>query len=170
MDTHRHQKRQTIVGWLLTILLLSISPAQAREFRDIKPIAVPTQAVETQAAQVFKPVERELVEQAVDEIFSSYNTPQMASVLGDDFYDKSRLLDAVNEQVPRDAQLRVLAVRAVNTLSQEVRSDPAGGPDRLVSTVTVTVRAQMEFNDSTGFQRREGTNELTLRINQPMKP
>ncbi len=88
-------------------------------------------------------------------------------MLATNFYDKSRLLDALNTNYPRDAKLRILAVQGVQTLAQYVQAG-AGGVEQLVSRVSVTARTQVEFNDPrTGAQRLEGTNEYILLFTEP---
>jgi len=87
------------------------------------------------------------------------------SVLGDEFFDKSRLSDAMNAKVPRDARLSVLAIQDVQTLGQKTADSPSGR--LLVSTVSVTAKTQLTFNDpANGYQRREGVNEYIIRIKQ----
>ena len=50
-------------------------------------------------------------------------------------------------------------------------SAPHKTAEVLVSTVSALVRAQLEFDDPLrGFQRREGSNELLLRIREPLQP
>ena len=168
-------KKENIIAplALLITLMITVSTPHAREFRDIHIISAPALPGEeaSQPTQVFQPVDRKVVDEVVRKVFAQYNTLELGENLANEFYDKERLLDAVSEQVPRDAQVRVLSVQGVETFDQEIQPDPSGGLDWLVSVVSVTVRAQMEFNDPTGgFQRREGTNELILRISQPMIP
>jgi len=89
----------------------------------------------------------------------------VSSVLGDAFFDKSRVSDAMNAKVPRDARFEVLAIQDVQTFGQKTMDSPSG--KLLVSTVSVTARAQLTFNDPVGgYQRREGVNEYILRIKQ----
>ncbi|MCP5041853.1 MAG: hypothetical protein GY944_12560, partial [bacterium] len=99
------------------------------------------------------------------EIYDAYNTPELAEHLADDFYDGQRLVDSIDAQVPRDARMRVLAIQAPQTLSQRREQGPSG--DVLVSTISVSVRAQLEYSDPRrGFQRLEGTSELVIRIRE----
>ena len=86
-------------------------------------------------------------------------------LLGNEFYDRSQLNDAMNTKVPRDAQLSLLGIQGVRTLDQQFKDSPSG--KLLVSTVSVTASTQMTYNDPTnGYQRREGVNEYILRIKQ----
>ena len=140
------------------------APASATEFRVLQPIATPGGGLAA-AGPVLRPVGRETVEAAAREIFARYNTPDLAAALAGEFFDAERLADAVTRAVPRDARMRVLSVQGAQTLGQAVRGSA------LVSTVSAVVRAQLEFNDPVrGFQRREGTNELLLRIREPLEP
>jgi len=63
--------------------------------------------------------------------------------------------------------LSVLSIQDVQTLGQKTVDSPMGR--LLVSTVTITLKTQLTFNDPVnGFQRREGVNEYTMRIKQRM--
>ena len=146
---------------LLFILFISLFslPVEAREFRDIQRLNKPSADGITNG-KIIKPVEKTVVESVVEKIFNSYNTPEFDSLLSKNFYNKDRLTTAIDEKVPKDAAMRVLGIRGVETLGQTLQGN------RLVSTVSVTVKAQMEFNNASGFQRRESTNELILKITQ----
>lgn len=135
-------------------------PAHAKEFRDIHRLNTPSSAEKAGYGKVIKPLSRSTVEAAVDQVFSKYNTSEFGSMLADSFYNKDLLTNAIDSKVPRDAKIRVLGMQGVETLGQTIQAN------KLVSTVSVTVKAQMEFNNTSGFQRREGTNELLLKITQ----
>jgi len=112
-----------------------------------------------------KPVSRTLAARAVGKVIAAWNENNVNSVLGDEFFDKSRLSDAMNAKVPRDARLSVLAIQDVQTLGQKTADSPSGR--LLVSTVSVTAKTQLTFNDpANGYQRREGVNEYIIRIKQ----
>lgn len=151
------------------LCLLSF-PAQAKEFRDIHRLNKPSSAAEAGYGEVIKPVEKSVIEDAVNQVFSKYNTSEFDSLLAKSFYNKDLLTDAIDSQVPRDAAIRVLGIRGMETLGQTVEVQPGSHVNKLVSTVSVTVQAQMEFNNASGFQRREGVNELILRITQDIPP
>lgn len=155
-------RRGALVGALLVLLCAS---AHAQEFRQLLPITRPAEA---RATVSFLPVDHRAVEEAVREVVARWNTPQFADTLDETFFDRTRLEDALETVVPRDAKLRLLALQGVQTLEQQVLPDPTGLPiDTVVSTVSATVRLQAEFNDPfRGFQRREGVNELILKLTQ----
>ncbi|MDQ7010597.1 MAG: hypothetical protein Q9M29_02125, partial [Mariprofundaceae bacterium] len=141
------------------------------EFRTFQPILTPAArpggAAGAPAARV-KPVSRRLIAKAVDKVIAAWNGNNVDSVLSDQFFDKSRLADAMNSKVPRDARLEVLAIQDAQTLSQSTADSPHGR--LLVSMVSVTVKTQLTFNDpANGYQRREGTNEYILRIRQRLR-
>ncbi len=153
---------------LLTVPLLVALGARASEFRRVNRIGAPRVAAPKGAKAVakVKPVSRELVVQAVKKVAGSWNTPAMREVLGDQLFDKSRFEDAMSTEVPRDAALKILSVQGFQTLNQYTRETP-DGQALLISSVTVTVRTQIEFNDAKlGHQRIEGANELVLEITQ----
>jgi hypothetical protein len=148
--------------------LLGSLQVPAQEARQLNRIATPQAAPKlppgARVVSALRPVKVAWVDAAVQELAASWNTPQLRPLLTDNFYDKDRLLDALNAQVPRDAKLRVLGVQGIQTLSQYLLKNPAG-TEELVSRVSVTVRTQVEFNDPrTGFQRLDGTNEFILRV------
>lgn len=157
-------------------LLLLATPGSARQFRQIKPIATP----QNEAAglpegavplETVTPLTRAEVEPLVRESLAKWNTPQMAESLSEAFFDRRRLLDAVDTLVPRDAKLTVQAVQGIQTLQQFVVPGADGGRGDIVSVVSATVRTQLEFNSPTdGFQRRPGTSEFILEIRTPAPP
>jgi hypothetical protein len=159
----------------MACLALATSPAFPQEFRTLRPIMTPSarEPLPAGAQRVdgaFIPIDRRELERTIGELVAKWNTPEFASTLAETFFDRTRLEDAVNTDVPRDARLRLLSLEGVQTLDQHVIPDPSGLPiDTVVSTVSATVRAQAEFKDaSNGFQRQEGFNELILRISQRM--
>ncbi len=151
----------------LALLLLCGSGAQlcAQESRQFNRIATPQVQqlpAGARAVATLRPITMAQAESAMQSVATAWNTPQLDPLLASNFYDKSRLLDALNTNYPRDAKLRVLAVQGVQTLGQYVQSGAAGA-EQLVSRVSVTARTQVEFNDPrTGAQRLEGTNEYIL--------
>jgi hypothetical protein len=157
--------------WLAA--LLAAAPAASQEVRQLNRIPTPQAAPKlppgARAVASVRPVSTVGIEAAVRLIASAWNAPRLAPVLADNFYDKSRLLDALNTKVPRDATLRVLAIQGVQTLNQYLQTNAAGA-ELLVSRVSVTVRTQVEFNDpNKGFQRLDGTNEFILLVTQPSR-
>lgn len=159
----------------LIVLALTPLPAQAQSFRLIQPIAVPDaqtreairqgQQLRATAGRGLRQVPREVVEEAVRRIYAAYNTPDFHQYLSERFYDPERLLDAVDEKVPREARLRLISVNSVSTVSQQPAKDEQGR-EVTESLVMVVVRAQMEFTTTAGFQRREGESELILRFRE----
>lgn len=156
----------------MAFLALSTDHVFSQEFRALRPIATPETAPLPAGAQpvdgAFVPVDRRAVEEATRDLLAKWNTPEFGDALAETFFDRTRLQDALDTAVPRDARLGLLSVQGVQTLDQQVVPDPTGLPiDTVVSTVSATVRLQAEFNDpSRGFQRREGVNELILRVTQ----
>jgi hypothetical protein len=143
--------------------------AVAREYRVKKPIPTPQKTPSSaQGQSVIRPLDWALVEAAVEAVYEKYNTPEFLQALSPDFFDASRLEDAIDEKVPRDAILRVRSVQGIQVYEQTITPSPGGGPDILTSIVSVTVDAQMEFTDpETGqFERRTGVNEMILRIHE----
>lgn len=146
------------------------SGAAAAEFRSRNPILTPAEVpAGAQPVAQAVPVERSVVEAAVKQLFGAYgsNIGEIEPLLGEDMYDRSRLLDNFVDRLPRDTTLTVLGIQAVQTLSQHIEADPVGGGNLRVSLVSVTVAAQIVFNDPVaGYQRRSGTAEYILRIKE----
>jgi hypothetical protein len=171
--------------WLLALsvfvaVTLVAEGASAQEFRKMRRIARPPVAkpvvtdakasavLETRKAapeQNLTPISRDVAEKAIGMLVNAWNSNTLESVLADNFFDKSRLTDAMDTKVPRDAELSILAIQDVQTLKQKIDDTPDGKV--LVSTVSITVRSQLTFNDpNKGYQRREGINEYIMRIRQ----
>lgn len=155
-------------GTLCGLVLACVStPTYAQEFRSVRPIASPD-AMGTTApvtGEVQRPLPRAVVEEAVRQVIETWNQPGFRDKLAEQFYDGQRLEDSIHNIAPRDAKLRLLSVQGIQTYSQQ-EGRTADGRLQVVSTVSAQVRTQLEFNNSTGFQRREGTNEFLLQITQ----
>jgi hypothetical protein len=156
------------------LVFIFVATVDARQFRYLQPIATPgvRQAALPDGARPVEqitPLTREQVEPALARVLDSWNSQALDEQLGEGFYDRSRLLDVIDETAPRDASLRLQSIQGVQTLQQYIEPDPASaGSDRLVSRVSVTARTQLEFTASDGkFTRRPGVNEFILRIAYP---
>jgi hypothetical protein len=107
----------------------------------------------------YPPVDPVVARHAVERVLASWNTPELGHWLAPDFIGRDQLLAALSFDVPPAARLRILSIGGVQTLEQ-ARVD-----DALVSLVSVTVRAQAEWEQpGQGLQRRDGTAEYILRI------
>lgn len=171
--TTRSRRPALVRGVLLATVLAALSgtPATARQFRAVRPIATP--GAEATVPPGARPVPRmqaltrEQVEPLARRVVAAWNTPKMAQTLAESFYDRSRLLDTVDGVVPREATLRLQAVQGVQTLQQYLRPSADGDGEEQVSIVSATVRAQLEFNAPGGFRRVSGTTELLLEVTEP---
>jgi hypothetical protein len=160
------------VAFLLALVPL---PAFAQGFRLIQPIDVPDpqmreaiqqgQKFRSMAVPGVRQVPREVVEAAVRKIYASYNTPDFPQYLSERFYDPQRLVEAIDQKVPREAKLRLISINSAQTVSQRPAKDEQG-KDVIESLVMVVVKAQMEFTTAAGFQRREGESEIVLRFRE----
>lgn len=157
---------------LLCVLVMSalFGNIQARQFRQVIPIATPNKAATLPqgAVAVDKPreLDREEVKAAVNQVLSKWNTGDLAEVLSESFFDRTRLTDAVDNIVPRDATLSIQSVQGIQTLQQFIMPGDEG--DSMVSIVSATVRTQLEYNDpDSGFVRLPGVNEFVLKVTQP---
>ncbi|MSR13773.1 MAG: hypothetical protein EXR86_04260 [Gammaproteobacteria bacterium] len=164
-------RRMLLGGMAVAIVFVT---ADARQFRYLQPIATPStrSAALPAGATPVEPIvalSRDQVEPALTRVIESWNSQALGEQLGDGFYDKSRLLDAIDTTAPRDASLRLQSIQGVQTLQQYLEPDPVTeGSTRLVSRVSVTARTQLEFTAGDGsFTRRPGVNEFILRITHP---
>lgn len=155
------------VGLLLPVLLVGQSSAQVRR---IQPIATPEaqeQAIVTEQNIEFTPISRNLITQAVEQIVEHWNARDLEPVLGEQFFDRERLKQSMDTVVPRDATLRVQAVRDIQTLRQYVEAGESGRLGSIVSVVSATVETQIEYNTGGGFVRLPGVNEFIMEIRTP---
>jgi hypothetical protein len=160
---------------LAAVVWLCALPARAQTFRSIQPILVPdaqTKEAIRQGRQLrgaaipgIRQVPREVVEEAVRKIYAAYNTPDFRPYLSELFYEPDRLAMAIDEKVPRQATMRLINISSVQTVAQQAAKDEQGR-DTIESRVLVVVRAQLEFTNAQGFQRREGESELVLRLRE----
>ncbi len=163
-----------MIVWLASVIFLlgtSSNALWASEFGGFNPIAVPESGVAGGApVEVMQPVDPRLVHKAVAQLVETYNLQGLENFLSPTFFNRSRLLDNIGNQIPRDARLRVLSIQGIQTLNQSIRRQEGQTPLR-VSTVSVTVRTQLQFNNpTTGFDRRDGTNEWIFTVYQVVKP
>jgi hypothetical protein len=144
--------------------------AESAEFRAYNLIPTPKVAPEkTRPVAQFQPVDRAVIEGAVQRFVNTWNTTAMDEMLDEMFYDRTRLQDNMSSKVPRDARLRLLSISMIQVLDQFVRPDPSGG-SVMHSTISATLRTQIEFNDpALGFQRIEGINDLIFEIAQKLE-
>lgn len=175
MPVRRNAVRFATSGLAALWLAAASLPAMAQGFRMILPIAVPDsqtreairqgRTLREAAAPGLRQVPREAVEEAVRKIYAAYNTPAFRPYLSERFYDPERLAAAIDEKVPREATLRLISINSAQTVSQQPAKDE-NERDVIESLVMVVVRAQMEFTNAQGFQRREGEQELVLRFRE----
>ena len=155
---------------LLGSTYLDGNRVEARQFRQVIPIATPAKSVSALpegAVAIEKPkdLDREVVKSAVNQLVSKWNTGELSEVISDTFFDKTRLTDAVDNLAPRDATLTIQSVQGIQTLQQFVM--PGDNGDSTVSIVSATVRTQLEYNDpDSGFVRLPGVNEFIFKVTE----
>ena len=161
-----------IIVTIIILVLVVITAVDARQFRSIQTIASPVEQEKLEAregviiVEDIHPLTVKQVEPAVRELFASWNTNQLMQLMGENFYDSDRVLDAIDTQAPRDAKLRLQSIESLQTLQQYIEPDTDNpGRKQLVSKVTLTARTQLEFQTAQGqFVRRPGRNEYLLNI------
>lgn len=153
-------------GFILAMTCMAVNAAEFRRFDAIKVVPKKIGDVTLQHVDAIRPVPLALIEKGIAEIVQSWNGPDFASYVSNRAYDKSRLLDAVDNYVPRDASLRLLSLEDSHTLNQYESQDDHGH-SILISEVSVELTTQVEFEDpAKGFQRRNGRMELILEVIQ----
>lgn len=169
-------KRQHYLLSVLALVIMSvtsISQVAAYEFRQFKLIGPPEIKLKEGAKLASEmnlnlpPISGEAIDKAVREFFAAWNSGGVDVMLAPEFVDKDRLLDAIQDTVPRDATIRVMGIQSASHLqAQDVIEElPDGqGFDR-VATITATVDAQIEFTFN-GFQTIRGVNTYTFRVRE----
>jgi len=157
---------------IIMLLVLTI-PALSQECRRIEPIgtpSVPSVPVEPGGTVLDKPIsiDRGAVEQAMQAVAQSWNSPGMSSIFTESFYNKDRLMDVMAGNAHVDATMRLISVGSYRVLNQVIQPESEG--NMLVSRVSVSARVQVEYNDPvTGFQRRPGEQEYIIKITQKLE-
>lgn len=161
---------------LLSLMLASGSSLRARQFRQLVPIAtpeVPAANLPEGAVPVDRvmQLDRDQVEPLLRQVLEKWNAPGMTETLAKEFFDSSRLMDAMGVIVPRDATLRLQSVQGIQTLQQYIMPNPDEGRDEMISIVSATARTQVEFNQpGAGFVRLPGVNEFILKVTSAAPP
>ena len=158
-----------LLAALALLALLPAAPLEAREFRKINKMGpAPKAAQPGEDAQNFIPVDKALVDQAVESIMALWSTPQMQEYLSKDFYERDRLKDVIDSRLPRDAEVRIMGIGGAQTLQQREEVGASGVPER-ISEVSVTVRTQLQYTDpANGLMRFPGTTEYILNFREKL--
>lgn len=120
---------------------------------------VPLTEEKKETQPLFASVERGAIEKALRSILGSWNTPEFSKYLSQNFYDRERLMRSIEDKVPKDARLRLLALQEVKLLDQKREKN------QVTYIVSANVRTSLEFEDpGKGFQSLVGENELILKI------
>lgn len=160
------------MGLMIAVVFFTVivSDTQARQFRQMVPITTPELAGSNLPegalpVKQVKPLDRGAVESMLGEVLNKWNKPGMSETLAQEFYDSSRLMDAMNTIVPRDATLKLQSIQGIQTLQQYLVPGTDGGQNDMISIVSVTARTQVEFEKpGAGFVRLPGVNEYILKI------
>lgn len=157
--------KTTIIIFVFCLCLAITSPAFAQEFRTFNQIPTPGRAPDgAKPVQSIESVSASSIQNAAEQIVNAWNSGNISQNLAENFYDKTRLLDSINTNVPKDATIRLLSLQGGQTLNQYERINTSGKKE-IISTISVNANTQIEFNDAQkGFRRLEGTNEYVLRI------
>ncbi len=177
--------KASIAALLLMFTLGSIhTDVEARDFRSIRYVESPKLKDMINKAQFkdgglspeaeglnLKPIPQEAVRQAVRDFFAAWNNGpgSLASHLDPEFVNAARLIDSINDVVPRDATVRVLAISSIVTRPDEIvwlsEEDKTKGFDRKTK-VSVVVTTQLEFTNTNGLQKIRGNSEYNFNVTE----
>jgi hypothetical protein len=165
--------KQLMINLLRTLLVIIVSAGlcstlvAAQEFRTLNAIPTPGKTPAGMLpAEEIRPIAPAAAADSVKKVMNAWNGGGIQQHLGDDFYDKSGLADAINIKVPKDAAIRIMSVQGIQTLQQFQRKKDGGGQET-ISEVSVTADTQVEYNDPTkGFVKFGGVNEYIIRIKE----
>ena len=160
---HKTSVRITMLVLCFTSTYFLVATAKAAQFRSFVPIVTSDPAPKgSVVVSRPKPLYASLIAQALQRLFDSWSNDELRQHLSEKFYDRSRLLDVIARDVPRDARLRVLSIQN-GQLLQQFSGAQRGVYQQPQSTVSVVARVQLEWNDpAQGFQRLEGVSEYVL--------
>ncbi len=156
---------------LVSLVLLNANLAHASEFRTLRPIPTPIKGMSKGEIKVknLPPVSNEAIKAGLNSLLASWNTPRMEKFLAQEFYDRSRLLDAMQTFPAKDARLRLLSIKDVQVMNQKVFPVDKEHVTR-VSIVSVSALTQIEFEDPVkGFVKLKGENEYLLRVKEHIR-
>ena len=154
--------------------LLTAAPpwpgAGAQGFREIRRIPAPQQPSAAPPAPegarlLAEPVaiDPKVIEAAARKVVASWNQGDLGQYLADDFQNRERLLDAIAGDVPRDAVIRVLAIRNVKTFDQYARRSADG--NEIVTHASAQIDTQVEYEDpKAGLRRLRGSGEYMFEL------
>ncbi|MFV8834358.1 hypothetical protein [Aquisalimonas sp.] len=137
---------------LLLVLLIGFATALHGGQRSQEPIG------EQEDMGALPTADRQQLEGWLRALAASWNTPRLSDYLDPDLPDRQRLLGAIEDQVPPDAELRILSVGPVRVLDEE------RAPGVITRVVRVSVRLQVQGSaDNGGLERRESRQDLVVR-------
>lgn len=139
--------------------LASLPDAGAQGFREIRRIPAPQRPSAAPPAPegaklLTEPVaiDPKVIEAAARKVLAAWNQGDLEQFLADDFQNRERLLDAISADVPRDAVIRILAIRNVKTFDQYLRRGDDG--TEIVTHASAQIDTQIEYEDPKGGLRR----------------
>ncbi|MCX8110338.1 MAG: hypothetical protein N3D15_03695 [Syntrophorhabdaceae bacterium] len=159
-------KKIIIITGIFMFIALEVTAQELRPFNPIRTQASITGTLlpGAQVVEPTKPLPDKVISSSADTIASSWNTLDFQKMVSDRFYNRSRLIDAMNTETAKDAKLKVLNTHSANIISQAIVPDSDGGKLR-VSTVSIVMETRAEFNDpKQGFISAPGTNEMLIEV------
>lgn len=154
---------------LVIFCSLCIGAASAQDIRGFRAIATPeARPAGTVPVETPQVIDARAAKAAAEDVLAAWSDGQLDDVLAPDFQDRQRLLDSMVEDVPQDAEIRLLGIRGVQTV-QQFQGTGASGRTEITSIVSLTADTQIEFNDpARGFRQLRGQNEFFLRITEEL--
>lgn len=162
-------QRFVLIFGMLT--LMTVSVADAQKVRVFKRIAAPeAPPAGTELIEEMLPPDPGLAQNAIAGALEGWNSGKFGENISTDFQDKSRLLDNFANDVPLDAELRVVSMRNYRPM-QQFGMVGDNGNVQLTTRIQVTVDTEIQFNDAQrGFRRLEGTNDFIVDVTEELIP
>jgi len=167
---HRTQLLR-FVGISILLITVLVSTSEARQFRKMAPIPVAPDVLgskdvlnTSQANAMLEPIDPAFIVKEVEKIVASWNTAGLVDYLDRAFPSRWQLVDVLGRDIPVDAQLQLLNVQNISTLSQNWLNTTPSQRQR-ESNVVATVNLQIRFIDARkGLITLPHTSQLYLRV------
>lgn len=151
-----------LLSCLFGFLMVAGQVVEARQFRQLAPIPVAPQVLESSGVDAnsvqlspgdpqlmnvenLSPIEQASVESAIADILNNWNTEGLEDYLDQFFPNRFQLLTVLRQDIPKDATLQLLSVQNVSTLSQVWGNQSQ--PRSRISSVIATVSLRLRFVD-----------------------
>lgn len=138
----------------------------ASDIAELRRVCPPSVCGEPVLRPVPTPVSAAAIRRSAEAIARVWNSTRLETFLGQDFFDRRRLLDTITTQVPRNARLRLLSINSAETI-QQFDFVKEGVPTYRASVVTARIRYQIEFRvPASGSVQVDSRDEYLLLVTE----